>query len=89
MEIKNNDTESNNIMDLSSIIPVDEGKKSKQKTKEELYKLRKQMMKTNSKNLFSNKTNNAKQDAISTNQSIFLQNLDISFKQKNLQDSFS
>lgn len=73
MEVKLIETESNNIMDLSSIIPIDENKKSKQKTKEELYQLRKQMMKTNSKNLFSNKiSNNNKQDIISTNQSIFL-----------------
>ena len=58
MEVKLIETESNNIMDLSSIIPIDENKKSKQKTKEELYQLRKQMMKTNSKNLFSNKISN-------------------------------
>lgn len=48
------------------------------------------MMKTNSKNLFSNKISiNNKQDATSTNQSIFLQNLDISFKNRIQQDSFS
>ncbi len=48
------------------------------------------MMKTNSKNLFSNKISiNNKQDGTSTNQSIFLQNLDISFKNRIQQDSFS